>query len=225
VDAILKASKQNRFLVDFLEFQKRIAFYGAFNALGQVLLKIGAPGVPDFYQGTELWDFSLVDPDNRRPVDFERRQRLLAELQRDAERDARGLAARLVSGCDGRLKLWVTSRALGLRRARSALFEQGDYEPLAASGSREPHVVAFARGRAGRSVLAAVGRLFTRLPDPPTGAGAWGDGVLRVPAGAPAVWRDAIVGHEVKAAGGVEPGLPLAEVFRHLPVALLEDVP
>jgi (1->4)-alpha-D-glucan 1-alpha-D-glucosylmutase len=145
-------------------------------------------------------------------------------MQREAEADAPGLAARLLAATDGRLKLWVTSRALALRRSRKALFEEGDYEPLAATGTREQEVVAFARRHDGRAVIAVVGRFFTRLGDPPTGEAAWRDTALRLFPGAPGVWRDAVVGHEVKATGGPQPSLPLAGAFRHLPVALLESV-
>jgi (1->4)-alpha-D-glucan 1-alpha-D-glucosylmutase len=225
VAAALAPEAANPFPPDLLRFLDGVLRPGLLNAASQVVLKTAAPGVPDFYQGTELPEFRLVDPDNRGPVDFERRRQLLAGLQREAERDAAGLAARLLSSCDGRLKLWVTSRALALRRARAGFFAQGAYKPLAASGFREPHVVAFARGHEGRWLLAVAGRFFTRLPDPPTGAGAWGDTTLKLPAGAPVAWRDAIVGHEVKARSVDEPQLALADVFRHLPVALLEAVP
>jgi len=224
VRTTLSADAENPFPSDFLRFLGVVLRPGLLNAVSQVVLKVAAPGVPDFYQGTELPEFRLVDPDNRGPVDFERRQGLLAELQREAGRDPGGLAARRVSGSDGRLKLWVTSRALALRRSRPALLEEGEYEPLAVSGPREGHVLAFARRHEGRWLLAVAGRFFTRLPDPPTGAGAWGDTALKLPAGAPVAWRDAIVGHEVKASDGLEPGLLLADVFRHLPVALLESL-
>ena len=148
-----------------------------------------------------------------------------ASAHQGAGRDAAGLAQRLLAATDGRLKLWVTSRALALRRSRKALFEEGDYQPLAARGTREQEVVAFARRHGERTVIAAAGRFFARLPDPPTGEAAWGDTTLRLPPGAPDAWRDAIVGHELRAAGGVGARLALADVFRHLPVALLESVP
>ncbi len=224
VGAALDPGPDNPFAADFLGFLDVVLRPGLLNAVAQVVLKSASPGVPDFYQGTELPEFRLVDPDNRRPVDFERRRGLLAEMLREAEADAPGLAARLLAATDGRLKLWVTSRALSLRRSSRELFEQGDYEPLAASGPREQEVVAFARRHEGRAVIAAVGRFFTRLPAPPTGEGAWGDTSLHLPPGSATAWRDAIVGHEVGATGSLEPRLPLAGVFRHLPVALLESV-
>ncbi|HEX9189179.1 MAG TPA: malto-oligosyltrehalose synthase, partial [Vicinamibacteria bacterium] len=223
VASVLEPGPAGTFPSDLLRFLDLVLRPGLLNAVSQVVLKAASPGVPDVYQGTELPEFRLVDPDNRRPVDFERRRLVLAELRGEADRDAAALASRLLARTDGRLKLWVTSRALSLRRSRAALFEEGDYEPLAATGAREQEVVAFARRHEGRAVIAAVGRFFTRLPDPPSGEAAWGSTDLRLHPGATTTWRDAIVGHEVKATGGTAPRLPLAEAFRHLPVALLES--
>ena len=119
------------------------------NSLAQVTLKIGSPGVPDFYQGTELWDLSLVDPDNRRPVDFERRRIMLADADRllatpEAER-APALAERLQSWQDGAVKLIVTAVGLRLRRDHPALFLSGAYLPLVSEVSVAASLVAFAR--------------------------------------------------------------------------------
>jgi (1->4)-alpha-D-glucan 1-alpha-D-glucosylmutase len=224
VAAALDPGPDNPFPADLLRFLGVVLRPGLLNAVAQVVLKTASPGVPDFYQGTELPEFRLVDPDNRRPVDFDRRRLLLDELRREADSDAPSLAARLLAATDGRLKLWVTSRALGLRRSRAALFEQGEYEPVAAAGPREQETVGFVRTHEGRAVIAVVGRFFTRLPDPPTGKEAWGSTLLKLPASSAETWRDVIVGHQVKATAGQEPRLPLAEVFRHLPVALLEGV-
>jgi (1->4)-alpha-D-glucan 1-alpha-D-glucosylmutase len=225
VAATLAAGPKNRFPRDFRRFLDLVLRPGLLSAVSQVVLKAASPGVPDFYQGTELPEFRLVDPDNRSPVDFDRRIRLLDELRREAEADAPGLAARLLAGTDGLLKLWITSRALGVRRSRAALFEEGLYDPLAASGPRQQEVVAFARTHEGHTVIAAVGRFFTRLTARPVGARAWGGTSLRLPRGAGTVWRDALVGHEMKATGGAEPRLLLAQAFRHLPVVLLESLP
>ncbi len=220
VAAVLDPAPANPFPADFVAFLGRVLQPGLLNAVAQLLLKIASPGVPDFYQGTELPEFRLVDPDNRHPVDFQRRRALLAELQQQGEEDAPGLARQLLSATDGRLKLWVTSRGLRLRRARAALFEDGDYLPLVPSGKRERHALAFARRRGSDSVIAVVGRFFTRLPDPPIGGRAWRDTVLRLAPGSARTWKDALCGHRVQASGGA---LPLAEVFRHLPLALLES--
>ncbi len=227
VDAILKASKQNKFLTDFLEFQKRIAFYGALNALAQVLLKIGAPGVPDFYQGTELWDFSLVDPDNRRSVDFKGRERLLEDL---AQRQTKGLLP-LISELlgrweDGRIKLFVTSKALEFRTTQSNLFLEGDYLPLYASGGRKEHISAFARRHERSWVVVVAPRLLTMLVAPgtlPLGQHAWGTGRLVLPSEAPRVWKSVFTGETVNAmAASRTKYLPLYRIFQRLPVALLE---
>ena len=224
VATLVGPSTGEAFCGDFLRFLDGVLRPGLLNGVAQVVLKAAAPGVPDFYQGTEVPEFRLVDPDNRCPVDFERRARLLAELQREARADLAGLAARLVGASDGRLKLWVTSRALAVRRARAPLFEDGGYQALFAVGAREQEVVAFARTHGEDAVIATVGRFFTRLPDPPVGKEAWGETSLELPEGSATAWRDAIAGHELKATDDPRPRLPLTEVFRHLPVALLEAV-
>lgn len=165
VTAILEPSPENRFLQDFLEFQKTLAYFGALNALSQVLLKIASPGVPDFYQGTELWTFSLVDPDNRRPVDFGERAALLAALREEEEAGGRAaLAKKLLGGWeDGRVKLYLIYKALHLRRSSRKLFENGEYIPVEAVGARRRHVCAFIRRLENSWVLVAAPRLAARL--------------------------------------------------------------
>jgi len=230
VDRILEPGPENRFLEDFLEFQPFVAYYGALNSLAQVLLKIAAPGVPDFYRGTELWDFSLVDPDNRRPVDFGLRAARLAELQ-ERTGDPRGLAGELLAGWrDGRVKLYLTWRALRFRRAHRRLFAGGDYLPLGAAGPGRDHLCAFARRLEGTWAVVAAPRLCVRLaggeagPEsmppavPPLGEAAWGETTLLLPSGAPEHWRNVLTGEQAVARHGT---LPLADVFRCFPVALL----
>ena len=131
--SILDPSTGRRFLADFRRFQSRIAFHGALNALSQVLLKITAPGNPDLYQGTETWDFSMTDPDNRRPVDFETRASLLESFQQ-SEVESLRLASLLHNWPDGRIKLFLTTKAMEFRRSHAELFLEGDYVPLYASG-------------------------------------------------------------------------------------------
>jgi (1->4)-alpha-D-glucan 1-alpha-D-glucosylmutase len=227
IAAILEPGEDNRFLADFVAFQLAISRPGMVNSLAQLLLKLACPGVPDLYQGQELWDFSLVDPDNRRPVDFARRQRLLRELrERLAREDRAALARELVERWeDGRIKLYVTHLALEARRAEPALFAEGDYVPLEARGARAAHCIAFARTLGGRSVVVAVPRLVAalcrgealELPD----AAAWGDTAV---AGAPlgSRWRDVFTGREVEAAEG---RIELGPLFGAFPVVLLERVP
>ncbi len=231
VGRILDPRQAGPFLKDFRAFQKRISHYGMFNSLSQTLLKITAPGVPDTYQGTELWDFSLVDPDNRRPVDYERRRRLLAELQTRAAKvgeDLRPLAAELLTAKeDGRIKLYVTYRALHARRDRPGLFATGEYLRLEAEGPRAEHAFGFLRHRDADWAAVVVPRLLTRLaPDvqqPPLGRGVWQDTRLVLPEGAPRLrWRHIFTGQTITPEehdGRLT--LPLAEVFGAFPVALL----
>jgi (1->4)-alpha-D-glucan 1-alpha-D-glucosylmutase len=160
VDRVLDARENAAFLDDFRSFQRRLSHYGLFNSLSQTLVKITAPGVPDTYQGTELWDLSLVDPDNRRPVDYARRHRLLTELQASMEADRGALARELLTTrSDGRIKLYVTALALTCRRHHPGLFATGDYLPAAATGAKRQHVFGFARALNGQGAIVAVPRL------------------------------------------------------------------
>ncbi|MBE0569122.1 MAG: malto-oligosyltrehalose synthase [Deltaproteobacteria bacterium] len=219
----------NAFLADFLPFQRKVAHYGAINGLAQLLVKIAAPGVPDIYQGTETWDFSLVDPDNRRAVDFGKRNGLLNQLLTREQQGQSALAEELLSSWrDGRIKLYVTCKALNFRRERKELFRDGAYLPLPVAGGHREHALAFARGKGESWAIAAVPRLSTRLaPDGgfPLGETAWGARtVLRLPADLPGRWRNAFTGEMLQAAEtGGEKILHLQEVFRLFPVALLES--
>lgn len=164
IAAILEPSPENLFLQEFLEFQKTCAYFGALNSLSQVLLKIASPGVPDFYQGTELWSFSLVDPDNRRPVNFEKRAALLEALREKEAGGRAALAGQLLANWkDGRVKLYLTYQALQLRRSLGRLFKNGAYVPVGAAGARSGHVCAFIRRLENNWVLAAAPRLAARL--------------------------------------------------------------
>ncbi len=230
-DAILADAEENRFLRDFLPFQQKVAHFGAINSLAQLLLKVASPGVPDFYQGTELWSLRVVDPDNRCPVDFRAREELLRELERREERDPDRLRAELLPRWeDGRLKLYLTWKALRFRRRRRELFRDGSYLPLAVSGGKKDHVLAFARTGGEEAALAAVPRLCTRLVPPgefPLGQKAWGSaGALLLPEGLPERWRNVLTGEVLHAAAGDrEMRLPLHGIFRVFPVALLESLP
>lgn len=249
--SILEPGEENLFLRDFTRFQACISYYGALGSLAQVLLKVASPGVPDFYRGTELWDFSLVDPDNRRPVDFGVRAALLAKLR---EREAGGKAALtalarelLDSWQDGRAKLFLVYRALQFRKARPDIFTHGEYIPVETSGPGAGHVCAFAR-RAGEGwALVAVPRLLALFragcgipggqdgpggepPGPfhPLGEETWGNSTLLLPGDAPGLWRNALTGEtltaEARPGRDVPPRdrvLPLGVVWRNFPVALL----
>jgi (1->4)-alpha-D-glucan 1-alpha-D-glucosylmutase len=231
VTALLVDESGGRFREDFLGFQAKVAYYGALNGLAQVLLKIASPGVPDFYQGSELWDLRLVDPDNRGPVDFSLRTRLLAELAVREEQGLLPLVEELVPAWkDGRIKLFLTYRALNFRKKRRDLFLSGEYHPLQAAGGNKDHVLAFARKREGNWVVAAVPRLVTRLSPPgefPLGQKAWGmRSGLVLPEGAPDKWRNVFTGENLHLSpGNGKRTLSLHAVFRHFPVALLANVP
>ena len=224
VAAILDPRTSRAFLADFVPFQRDVARWGMYASLAQTLLKLTAPGVPDLYQGTELWDLSMADPDNRRPVDFAHRRRTLAELDREIA-DAPSLATvarRLVETKeDGRIKLFVIRQALALRRHQTLLFQTGEYRSLEAQGERAEHVCAFARVRGGESVIVLVPRLLAagNLADPPLGREAWGeDNRVAVAADAGERFRNVLTGEEVEVEGGA---ISVAATLASFPVALL----
>ena len=179
IDTVLSPENQ-AFRKDFLQLHADVARYGIYNSLSQMTLKICAPGVPDFYQGSELWNFTLVDPDNRRPVDYIRRYRLLKELDEECERDGCGeVAARVLQSRDDRLKLFATTMLLRARARERDIFTNGDYNPVDVQGSRRDHVFVFARSAGGRRLVVAVPRLVATIaPQPdmaPIGGRVWGD--------------------------------------------------
>jgi (1->4)-alpha-D-glucan 1-alpha-D-glucosylmutase len=227
VETVLDPRTSARFLRDFEEFHAKILPFGILNSLAQTLIKITTPGVPDFYQGAELWDLSLVDPDNRRPVDFARRRRMLETLTTDIETatDLAPLARGLVNEpADGRVKLFVIRQALGVRRRRAELFARGEYRPIDVEGARAEHVCAFARTGPGGPVLTVVPRLLAaRGVVPVTGAEYWDDTALVLPAEARAPLRNAFTGAAINPAGdGETRRLLLGTVLADFPVALLE---
>ncbi len=233
IEQILDRSTANPFLDAFLPFQRKVAEYGFYNSLSQVLIKAVAPGVPDFYQGTELWDLSLVDPDNRRPVDFEARTRLLAELQQRCAAGANRveLVKELLDAReDGRIKLYVTMTVLHYRKASAELFQEGEYVPLAARGSKKDHVCAFARLHGDHAVVAVTPRLVAGLLsdkiEPPVGRAVWGDTMVTAPSWRPGSRYRNVLTDETLVSSTVEEkqALSLAEVCGRFPVALLERI-
>jgi (1->4)-alpha-D-glucan 1-alpha-D-glucosylmutase len=222
-ESILDDSAENEFLESFLRAHSRLAYSGALNALSQLVLKIASPGVPDFYQGAELWDLRLVDPDNRGPVEFRKRVRFLKDLKkRELKNHQTLLSELLLDWEDGRIKLYVTYKALNFRRKHRELFLEGEYVPLTCSGARENNVVAFIRRKENLWALVAVPRLTAKLaaPGAPLGKGVWGDSFLNMPEGAPVSWSNVFTGQPLEAVGGGR-RIPLNRVFVRFPVALL----
>jgi (1->4)-alpha-D-glucan 1-alpha-D-glucosylmutase len=174
VAGILESSAKNKFFPSFLPVVEQIAPLGAINSLTQTLLKLTSPGVPDIYQGNEIWDFSLVDPDNRRPVDYEWRQQMLQTLADSS------LEELLQSWPDGRIKMFLTQKVLRFRKEQSELFRRGSYVPVTATGSLADCCVSFIREFEGRWILVIAPRLSSRVGFPPIGE-KWQDTGLELP--------------------------------------------
>jgi (1->4)-alpha-D-glucan 1-alpha-D-glucosylmutase len=232
IDAVVRPTPGNAFLQDFLPFQQMVSHYGMYNSLSQTLLKVCSPGVPDFYQGTELWDFSLVDPDNRRQVDYEKRITALTDIrEREQMMTAVELAWALsLSKDDGRIKLYLIYRALNFRKENREVFERGEYRPLGTDGERAEHVCAFERRWNSASVVAVVPRFLTRLitgsGSVPFGKAVWDDTRLVLPdSDAGARYRNVFTAEVLSARteGGTS-SLTLADVFSCFPAALFERI-
>jgi (1->4)-alpha-D-glucan 1-alpha-D-glucosylmutase len=228
IRAVLGPSPDNPFLREFTAFVEKIKSAGMWNSLSQTLLKIASPGVPDFYQGSEIWDFSLVDPDNRRPVDYALRRGLLNGLRQMEARGPVPLIEQLMQNpADGAIKLYVTSRALCFRKSNHDILANGLYILLRAVGDQQNHVIAFARVLGRRSVIAVASRFFISLSadqKAPIGEGTWGDSALLLRQDLTrAAYRDVFSQRTIET--GRRNGkhtLPLAKVLAHLPVALLD---
>ncbi|HEV2269131.1 MAG TPA: malto-oligosyltrehalose synthase [Steroidobacteraceae bacterium] len=233
IRAALERREGNLFLADFCAFNRRIVRFGLLNGLSQTLLKLTAPGVPDVYQGNELWDFSLVDPDNRRPVDYDVRRRLLAGLTGGPAEQAQLARTLAADVADPRCKLFLHARVLELRRRDPELFQLGEYLRLKVTGRRASHMCAFARRLEKRVAVVLAPRLYLKL----VGAGsAADDGPQRLPLGAE-VWADTAVqlpssldtplcslldGAQVpRMADDGPPAISAATCLRSFPVALL----
>ncbi len=220
LEALLYPSEDNHFLSEFLPFQRKIAHYGIFNSLSQTLIKITSPGIPDFYQGTELWDLNLVDPDNRRPANFELRTALLEDLRRKADSDVLDLAHDLLATKeDGRIKIFLVARGLHTRNANAPLFGKGRYIPLETAGKFSRHVVAFARKHLSNWSLTIAPRFFTSLVkegESPLGPAVWEDTAIILPESAPEDWRNAITNERLDAGSTLMVGAAL----EHFSVAL-----
>ena len=224
IAAILKPGAKNKFLADFTEFQNQIAFYGMANGLAQTLLKIVSPGVPDFYQGSDLWDLRLVDPDNRRPVNFEERTIALTKLRALDEAPPPAYIEVARNWRDGNIKLYVIWKALQQRALHPKLYSDGEFTILDVRGKRSEHVAAFARRLHKDWAVIIAPRWLARagFPLPPHGSGQfWGDTTVPLPKGAPAEWKNVFTNGIVKAetkSGGRAIRL---DAMAQFPVALL----
>ncbi|MBV8488510.1 MAG: malto-oligosyltrehalose synthase, partial [Planctomycetaceae bacterium] len=218
VMAVLDPAVNREFLDDFLEFQRLVSHHGMIGSLSQTLLKLASPGVPDTYQGTEIWDFSLVDPDNRRPVDFDLRRRLLADLIARSTQPLELTADLVKNPADGRIKLYVHFRALAARRDLPELFSIGTYQPALSRGLHQGSLFGFLRHDGARTAVIAVPRLTTRLVEPgqmPLGPEVWNDTELELPGVSPgAVFQNIFTGEKLKTSSRQGATiLPAAELF------------
>jgi (1->4)-alpha-D-glucan 1-alpha-D-glucosylmutase len=231
IAAILSHGQKNPFLEDFEILQKKVSYFGMFNSLSQTLLKITSPGVPDFYQGTEIWDFSLVDPDNRRPVDFHIRKDMLGVLKGKMViygPDLPGFANSLVQKWgNGFIKLYVIYKSLNYRKENRELFMEGAYIPLVSDGDRKDHVCAFARKGEAKTVLVIVPRFLTpliQMDELPFGKETWGDSWAVIPPEISAVrFNNIFTGETIELVErDGKAALALDQVFANFPVAMLE---
>jgi (1->4)-alpha-D-glucan 1-alpha-D-glucosylmutase len=215
-ESILSANNGNRFLPKFRDFQQTIAYFGALNSLTQTLMMMTCPGIPDFYQNTALWDLTMVDPDNRRPVELDTRLRIADEISEwEGQEDI--APSLLRSWTDGRVKAYLIHRVLKFRCSHPEFFLEADYTPLEATGAFAKNVIAFERSRNGERCIAVAPRFCTRLVKagkPPVGPKVWRD------TAAPAVergWSNVITGERVAAPD-------LGSVLKSFPVALLTNM-
>ncbi|HKV76540.1 MAG TPA: malto-oligosyltrehalose synthase [Candidatus Sulfotelmatobacter sp.] len=230
--AILDRSTHNRFLADFEDVARRIARIGAFNSFSQTLLKLTSPGVPDIYQGNELLELNLVDPDNRRPVDYDRRRELLATLKREmaSPHELPSRARDLISTPHSdAAKQYLTWKTVAFRRQQPNLFHRGSYIPLQVTGAKSEYVVAFARQHEARTIIVAVPRLSGRLMgeshDSVCEEAIWQDTTLEIPSDGVACYHNLFTGECLPLTPDAEPRIPLCHLFRNFPVAILIGEP
>lgn len=185
VRTTLELREGNLFLGDLMSVQRRLARFGLFNGLSQLVCKLTAPGVPDIYQGNEIWDFSLVDPDNRRPVDYDKRCAMLAQLRRAPQPEPARVREMVDHIGDGRCKLYLTWKVLQFRREHEELFRRGDYVPLRVTGEHASNLCAFGRRHGGGLLITLAPRLYLRLLGerdlPPVGVEVWEDTLIELP--------------------------------------------
>jgi len=227
IRTILERTDKNRFLSDIRDFQQRISRLGLLNSLSQTLLKLTSPGVPDIYQGNELFEFSLVDPDNRQPVDYTRRREMLRQFL-GADSSPQSLQPQprdlLTNADNGGAKLYLTWKTLNIRKKEAALFQRGEYIPLNTNGQNANNVIAFARQHEGRTAIVAVPRLCALLGEAQVAAWdetVWADTLVEIPDSKASCYHNVFTGECILASGDQPQHLPVAQLFRNFPVALL----
>jgi (1->4)-alpha-D-glucan 1-alpha-D-glucosylmutase len=212
VQTVLDATRPNPFLIEFYAFVESLARSGAISSLSQLVLKLTVPGVPDIYQGGELWDFSLVDPDNRRSVHWSTRRALLDEIA------GASVAVLTENWRDGREKLFIARQLLELRRSQPELFAEGDYQPLEVEGEASAHLCAFARNRGDATMVVAVPRLVHQLYQGGQHA-YWGEAEIVLPPHR--AWRDVFTGRRMDGQDRVR----ACELLADFPVCVLIGEP
>jgi len=220
VARILSQDQSRDFLQDFRQFQKKLAYFGMVNALSQTLLKIALPGVPDFYQGSELWDLRLVDPDNRGSIDFTKRAAALESIV-NAE-SAQGPRHFVDNWRDGCIKLYLVWKAIRFRRDHDELFRDGEFILLRSAGANARNVIAFLRRQGTSWVLAAIPRWLSQVPTKASREFNWGDTRLTLPSAPPAKWNSILTPTQLALQNQAgEQHILVNDLFRDFPVALL----
>lgn len=221
-EAVLTENDDNEFLKDVKEFNEKISFFGMLNSLSQVFIKTASPGVPDFYQGTELWDFSLVDPDNRRPIGYEKRTSMLERIKKINEDNIDTEIKRLFTEYEtGEIKLFTIYRALELRNYNKDLFTKGGYLPLKIEGKYARSLFGFIRSFEEKNIIVLVPRLLTGITEVnkiPAGKEYWKDTFIK-PGVASKHWKNCFTGEDITG----NKALAVQDIFNKYPFALLES--
>ncbi len=220
IDKILNQSENSLFVKDFLTFHKKLSHFGFLNSLSQTLLKITSPGMPDFYQGRELWDFYFVDPDNRRKVDYDIRKKILEGIIARDKADRNNLLHELLKDFEsGAVKMFLIYRSLKSRNGNIELFRNGGYLPLKTEGKYQKNIVAFARKLENKYAVTAVPRFLYGIikeGELPLGNEIWNDTKIMLPFENKSFCNE-ITGEEIKA----DKGLFAGDVFKSFPAALM----
>jgi (1->4)-alpha-D-glucan 1-alpha-D-glucosylmutase len=215
-------NSDNEFLNDFIPFQKKVTFYGVYNSLAQTLVKIVSPGIPDFYQGTELWDLFLVDPDNRRPVDYEIRRNYINEIAETKSIKISYLQDLLLNPANGKVKMFITYKALHVRNENLQVFNNGNFIPLEVKGKFKNNIIAFARKFEENFVITVAPRFLTNIVkenELPVGNNYWGDTYINLSNFNSQAFKNNFTGEEFTNKDKVFIG----EIFKNFPFALISN--